>query len=58
MNLGHKRTLQHHPLVHAAAFDRKGYSLPWGSNRKSTRRLGETGELDPTCGTTVVGFKV
>src|SRR5208283_4331336 len=28
MNLGHKRTLPSNPLVHAAAFDRKGYRLP------------------------------
>ena len=36
MNLGHKRTLPPNPLVHAAAFDRKGYSLPWGSIRVDT----------------------
>jgi uncharacterized protein (DUF2235 family) len=31
MNLGQKRTLPSNPLVHAAAFDRKGYSLPPGA---------------------------
>jgi hypothetical protein len=28
MNLGRKRSLPLNPFVHAAAFDRKGYTLP------------------------------
>jgi uncharacterized protein (DUF2235 family) len=36
MNLGRRRTLPTNPLVHAAAFDRKGYTLPPDAVRVDT----------------------
>jgi hypothetical protein len=36
MNLGRRRTLPANTLVHAAAFERKGYSQPDGAIRVDT----------------------
>lgn len=36
MNLGRRRTLPSHPLVHAVAFERKGYRVPPGAVRVDT----------------------
>jgi hypothetical protein len=38
MNLGRKRSLPRSPLVHAAAFERKGYRLPECAIRVDTMR--------------------
>ena len=39
MNLGQKRTWPSNPLVHAAAFERKGYRLPPGAVKVDTPPL-------------------
>jgi hypothetical protein len=36
MNLGRRRTLPKAPLVHAVAFERKGYQVPDGAIKVET----------------------